>query len=128
MPTLTRACALLLLLAGCATVPPPGPSLEKQVADLMERRGIPAETLSQIDRSLRARFPSMPFTPQLARDVLAGPLQAADAAGIFRRSVPETLARFVADASRPRAPAAHTDIRELLEPYLRELAEAQRVL
>jgi hypothetical protein len=46
---------------------------------------------------------------------------------MFARAVPASLARFVASGAAAAAPGGEVDIRDLLEPYLRDLAEAQRV-
>jgi len=126
---LARAFAGALLLAGCAplpTVPPPSP-LEARAAAILERRGPGAGSLALIADMVASR-PLPPQVPLLVRELLGRPAAAADAAAIFDRAVPRALARFVASAPEPAAAAAPVDIRELLEPYLRDLAEAQRVL
>ena len=69
----------------------------------------------------------------MVRELLADPLAAADAGSLFDRAVPGALRRFVdelsAEAMAPRDPAAAPiPVRDLLDPYLSELAETQRVL
>ena len=125
------ACAFAAALAaGCATLPAPAPevaSLEARAAAVLKRRGPGAGSLSQIDEALEGRL-SPPYTPALARDLLARPAAAADAAAIFAQAVPPELARLAGSPPAPRANGAAVDIRELLDPYLRELAEAQAAL
>ncbi|HEY6966436.1 MAG TPA: hypothetical protein VI229_03120 [Burkholderiales bacterium] len=124
-----RAFAAALLLSGCAALPPaPPPSpLEARIAAILERRGPGAGSLSLITEILGSR-PLPPQIPPLVRELLARPGAAADAAAIFERAVPHALSRFAASGPEPVALAAPVDIRELLDPYLRDLAEAQRVL
>lgn len=72
-----------------------------------------------------------PAAPPLVRELLAGPLAAADAATLFYRAVPGALRRLVEEASEePRASRdpALVSLRGLLDVYLGELAEAQRML
>jgi hypothetical protein len=124
-----RAFAAALLLSGCAslpTAPPPSP-LEARIATILERRGPGAGSLSLIADMIASR-PLPPQIPPLVRELLARPAAAADAAAIFERAVPPVLARFVVSNPEPAALAAPADIRELLDPYLRDLAEAQCVL
>ncbi|MFY9317028.1 MAG: hypothetical protein WAO95_15900 [Burkholderiales bacterium] len=124
-----RAFATAFLAAGCATVPqPPTPTpLEERIAAILERRGPGAGSLSLIDDAIgRRSLP--PQIPPLVRELLSRPAAAADAAVIFERTVPAALARFAASNPAPAALAAPVDVRELLDPYLRDLAEAQRAL
>lgn len=124
-----RAFAAALLASGCATgpQPPAATPLEERIAAILERRGPGAGSLSLIEE-VTGRRPLPPQIPPLVRELLARPAAAADAAAIFERTVPAALARFVASTPAPAALAAPVDIRALLEPYLRDLAEAQRVL
>ena len=69
----------------------------------------------------------------MVRELLAEPLAAADAATLFDRAVPEALRRFVEEVSVEAralrgADEAPASLRELLDTYLAELAEAQRFL
>jgi murein DD-endopeptidase MepM/ murein hydrolase activator NlpD len=118
-----------MLLCGCASAPS-GPrdtaAIEARVAAVLERRGPASGSLTQIGEILASRTPS-PQTPPLVLELLDQPLRSADAAAIFSRSVPERLARFVETVPATGGGSA-LDIRALLEPYLKELAEAQRAL
>jgi len=105
-----------LLLAACATRSPEELALESRVAP---------GALQVIDNILRHEGPPPP-SPPLVRELLARPLAAQDAAAIFGRSAPAALLAL-AEPAPPQA-GAPADIRNLLEPYLGELAEAQRVL
>jgi hypothetical protein len=105
-----------LLLAACATRSPEELALESRAAP---------GALQVIDNILRHEGPPPP-SPPLVRELLARPFAAQDAAAIFRRSVPAALLAL-AEPAPPQA-GAPVDIRNLLEPYLGELAEAQRVL
>lgn len=86
-----------------------------------------------IDNDLRHNGAAPPASPLLVRELLANPLAAADAATLFDRAVPGTLRRFVAGMSEGPAPprdsgSARIPLADLLDPFLGELAEAQRVL
>jgi len=105
-----------LLLAACATRSPEELALESRVAP---------GALQVIDNILRHEGPPPP-SPLLVRELLARPFAAQDAAAIFERSVPAALLALTEPA--PPQAGAPVDIRDLLEPYLGELAEAQRVL
>lgn len=105
-----------LLLAACATRSPEELALESRVAP---------GALQVIDNILRHEGPAPP-SPPLVRELLARPFAAQDAAAIFGRSVPAALLAL-AEPAPPQA-GAPVDIRDLLEPYLGELAQAQRVL
>jgi hypothetical protein len=105
-----------LLLAACATRPPEELALESRVA---------LGAVQVIDNILRHEGPPPP-SPPLVRELLARPFAAQDAASIFGRSVPAALLAL-AEPAPPQA-GAPVDIRNLLEPYLGELAQAQRVL
>ena len=125
----SAACAAALLLCGCASTPPAtrdAAALEARVAGALERRGPSSGSLAQIGEILAGRTPS-PQTPTLVRELLDQPLRSADAAAIFSRSVPERLVRFV-EFAPPSGSGPAQDIRALLDPYLKELAEAQHAL
>jgi len=132
------ACAAAsLLVASCATLLPAGvvrnDALATRVDAVLERRGLGPEALSVIDNIIRHDTAPPPAAPPMVRELLAGPLAAADARSLFDRAVPGALRRFVdevsAEAKAPRGPhEAPTSLRELLDAYLGELAEAQRVL
>ncbi len=105
-----------LLLASCATAPPEERALAARVD---------ADALRVIGNILRHEEPPPP-APRLVRELLARPFAAIDAAWVFERSVPAALRKLVEPAAIQ--PGGPVDIRELLEPYLAQLAEAQRVL
>ncbi len=94
---------------------------EGRVAAVLERRGLGIEALSIVDNLLRYGPPPPPAAPPLVLELLAQPLAALDAAGLFARSVPPALA-----ALERRAAALSFD--RLLAAYLAQLAEAQRLL
>ena len=103
-------------VVGCATLAPGDRALHERVAEVLERRGLGADALLVIDNLLAHGPPAPPATPGLVHELLARPLQAADARRIFETAVPPSLR-----AARP----AHSPS---LDAILRELAEAQRLL
>jgi hypothetical protein len=111
------ALTAVLLLGGCASVPPVERALEQRTD---------AETLRVIDNVLRYGAPPPP-APALVRELLARPLDAHDAKALFGRSVPAALAAL-AEPLPPPQPGAEVEIRALLQPYLAELAQAQKLL
>ncbi len=106
--------AASLLLASCASAPPEQRALESRVE---------ADALRVIDNVLRHEGPPPP-SPRQVRELLARPFAAADAAAIFERSVPRDLLAL----AQPAGDGPAVEIRELLDPYLASLAEAQQVL
>src|SRR5512134_2447510 len=106
-----------LLHAGCAALSPVERALEQRVEP---------ESLRVIDNVLR-HGPPPPPAPALVRELLARPFAAQDAATIFGRSVPAALLALAEPLPAPQAGAA-VEIRELLGPYLRDLARAQQIL
>ena len=130
------ACAASLFIAACATIPPAGiprdNALAARVGMILERRGLGPDALSVIDNIIRHDTAPPPAAPPMVRELLAGPLAAADAGSLFDRAVPGSLRRFVdewsAQETAPLDPgSARILLGDLLEPYLGELAEAQRV-
>lgn len=104
-----------------------------RVDAILERRGLGPDALSVIENIIRHDTAPPPAAPPMVRELLAGPLAAADAATLFDRAVPGALRRFVdevfVEATAPlHSDATRTPLRELLDTYLGELAEAQRVL
>jgi hypothetical protein len=135
-PCLAGACAISLAVA-CATLPPTGAprdaELDARVAGILDQRGLGSDALSVIDNVIRHDLTPPPAAPPLVRELLAGPLAAADAAALFDRSVPGALRGWVDSLSAVAAPQtvpgmAHAPLREILDAYLAELAEAQRIL
>jgi len=112
--------AAVALAAGCASLPPPEKRLDARVTALLEQRGLGAEALLVPDNLMRNGPPAPRATPALVLELLARPLDALDAAAIFRRVVPPSLAGF--------APAAPQAFEELLKTYREDLARAQQAL
>jgi hypothetical protein len=110
------------VVAGCAALAPMQQDFDKRLAAVLEGRALGADALLVIDNLLRHGPPAPRATPALVRELLARPLDAADAAALFRQTVPQALA----DLASPAAGAASFD--DLLKTYLEELAEAQRLL
>jgi hypothetical protein len=134
---LTAACAAGLLAAACATLPPLGApregALRPHVKAILEHRALGADALSVIDNVVRHGSAPPPLAPPIVRELLASPLAAADAKTLFYRAVPGTLRRLVGELSaEPRSADVRGDgpvsLRELLDPYLTELAVAQSIL
>jgi hypothetical protein len=126
---LALAVAVAVLAAGCATAPAPAArALEARVAAILERRGLGGDALGVIDNMLRHEGPLPPLVPELVRELLARPLGTLDAAAFFERALPPELQRLAEAFDTRPAPGPTVDARGLLEPYLRELAEAQRTL
>jgi hypothetical protein len=126
-----------LLVAACASAPPAGvpreDSLAPRVDAILERRGLGPDTLEVIDNVLRHDGAPPAAAPLFVRELLANPPAAADAATLFDRAVPGTLRRFASGMSESPAPpldpgSAPVPLADLLDPYLSELAEAQRLL
>ncbi|HEX6528895.1 MAG TPA: hypothetical protein VF004_03690 [Burkholderiales bacterium] len=91
------------------------------MAAVLERRGFGVEALQIVDNFLRHGPPAPRATPPLVLDLLARPLAGVDAAAIFRASVPASLLALESgSAQRP--------VDELIETYIAELAQAQRLL
>ncbi len=134
---LAACAAASLLAASCVTLPPAGvarnDTLATRVDAILERRGLGPDALSVIDNVIRHDGKPPPAAPPIVRELLAEPLAAADAASLFDRAVPGALRRFVDEVSVEAVAPLDTDasripLRELLDPYLGALAEAQRVL
>lgn len=132
------AVAAGVLAASCATAPvrdvAPAAALAARIEQALAHRGLGTDALSVIDNVTRHDGRPLPAgAPPLVRELLAGPLAAADAEALFYRAVPGTLRRFVGEISAERRAGDATDagpvaVRTLLETYLGELIEARRVL
>ena len=109
------------LAAGCASAPPPDAGLKAQVTAVLDRRGLGAEALQIVDNLVRHGPAAPRATPTLVTELLASPLDALDAAAIFERVVPPSLARVA-------QPGDARPFDDLLETYLRELSGAQDLL
>jgi len=116
-----RTIAAALVLAGCAGVPTGSSLLENRVAAVLERRGLGSDALRVIDNLLRHGPPAPPAAPPLVLELLARPLDAADASRIFHELVPGSLVTLQAAPSKD-------SFEDLLKAYLDELAGAQRML
>jgi len=125
--------AAAVLAAGCATVPAPpvkpaSGDLESRVAAVLERRGLGGDALGVIDNMLEHDGPLPPLVPAQVREILARPLLALDAAAFFERAVPAELQRVAGALDARPEPGPALTARDLLEPHLRELAGAQKLL
>ena len=117
----SRRTIAFALLAGCAGVPPQAPTLEGRVAAVLEARGLGPEALLVVDNVLRHGPPHPPAAPPLVLELLARPLAAADAARIFRDSVPASLSAL-------HAPQPASSFEDSIKAYVAALTEAQRSL
>jgi hypothetical protein len=112
----------LALAAGCASVAPPPERLPAQVLAALDRRGLGPDALLVIDNLVRHGPPPPPATPAVVLELFARPLEALDAAAMFRRAVPQSLARLAATGAEPRS------FDELLEAYLAQVSTAAALL
>ena len=125
--------AASLLVAACMAVPPRldiPDGLSVSVDAVLARRGIGTDALSVIDNLLRNEgVVPPPFAPPVVRELLARPLAAANAAVLFDRSVPTALRQLADEVAKPRGTGGiPVQLNDLLNVYIGELAEAQRVL
>ena len=124
-----------MFVAACATTPPASiprdDALTARVDAILERRGLGPDALSVIDNVIRHDGKPPPAAPPIVRELLANPLAAADAASLFDRAMGEwgrsPVFHQVQDRGETGKPGS-VPIFELLQPYLSELAEAQRIL
>jgi hypothetical protein len=128
---LPATCVAAAVLA-CAT-DPRGRNTSDVIAARVEavlvRRGLGPDTLGVIDNVVRHGTQEPPATSAIARELLARPPSAAEAAPLFARAVPEALRRFVGELSAPaQEPDADSSLRSLLDAYLGELVEVRRTL
>jgi len=123
------ALAAAAFIAGCATLP--GPSdreLASRIDSILARRALGHDALGVIDNLLAHEGALPPRVPPLARAILARPLGALDTAAFFDQAVPGALVDLAAAMKEDAKPGASIPARELLQPYLDELADAQRLL
>lgn len=125
--------AVCLLVVSCVTVRPADvardAALAARVEAVLARRGLGPDALSVIENVTRYDTVPPPGAPAIVSELLARPLGAVAASALFDRAVPEALRSLVDEAAAPPpAPAAPVALRDLLDAYLGELADAQRVL
>jgi hypothetical protein len=106
--------------------------LAARIHTVLARRGLGPDALSVTENVVRHEAQAAPpGSPRLLRELLARPPAAADAGTLFARTVPSALRRLVDEALREAQPArvgGPVAIRDLLDPYLEELAKAQALL
>jgi hypothetical protein len=132
----TVVCVAFLTCAASCTPshfePSGADTLEARVDAILLRRGLGRDALGVIDNTIRHEAPPPPAAPPLVRELLAQPLRATHAAALFDGAVPEAVRQLVAGArtepNRSRARARPIELRELLDPYVEQLARAQRLL
>lgn len=123
------ALAAAALVAACATLPGAADrALEAEIESVLERRALGHDALGVIDNMLRHDGALPPLVPPLAGELLARPLAALGSAAFFERAVPRELMDLAAAMETGATPGKSLPARELLQPYLEELAEAQRLL
>ena len=125
--------AVSLLVAACVAVPARvevSNDLAARVEAILARRGLGPDALLVIDNILRNDgVAPPPFSPPFVRELLARPLAAGNAAALFDRTVPVALRRIAENAAVLHvAGDAPARLNYLLDTYIGELAEAQRIL
>jgi len=138
-PLCAAVCAAAgLLVASCTTLPPVertrANALAARIDAVLARRGLGPDALSVIDNIIRHDTAPPPFAASpIVSELLSRPTAAADAAALFQLAVSEALRRLAEEAfAAPQASGAlekmPVSLRALLDAYLGELADAQRVL
>jgi hypothetical protein len=128
---LVLSCAAAALVASCTLLPTheqAPDAVAARVGTALERSGLGADALLIPDNILRndARA-APPAAPPIVREILGHPLAAGDAETLFYRTVPGALRRLVDEASAPpRRDGPPVALSALLDPYVAELARAQR--
>jgi hypothetical protein len=112
----------LALAAGCATVPAPPERLPAEVLAALDRRGLGPDALLVVDNLVRHGPPAPRATPAVVLELFARPLEALDAAAMFRRVVPPSLAAVTGNGAAARS------FDELLEAYLAQVSTARELL
>jgi hypothetical protein len=92
------------------------------VAAELARQALGPDALLIIDNVVRHEAPPPRAAPAIVRELLARPLDAADAAAFFDRTVNKGLVQFAAGPEKP------VPFDNLLQRYIEELAAAQRAL
>lgn len=92
------------------------------VAAELARQALGPDALLIIDNVVRHEAPPPRAAPAIVRELLARPLDAADAAAFFDRTVNKSLVQFAAE------PEKAIPFDSLLQRYIEELAAAQRAL
>ena len=92
------------------------------VAAELARQALGPDALLIIDNVVRHEAPAPRAAPPVVRELLARPLDAADAAAFFDRAVNKSLVQFAAE------PEKTVPFDSLLQRYIEELAAAQRAL
>jgi hypothetical protein len=125
-----------VLATACATLQPAGvptdDALKARVEAILDRRGLGPDALSVIDNVIRHDLTPPPAATPIVRELLADPLAAANAETLYIRAVPGALRRFVDELSaappQDRGEIPISSLRGVIDAYLAELSEAQRVL
>ena len=112
----------LALAAGCASVAPPPQRVPAEVLAALDRRGLGPDALLVIDNLVRHGPPPPPATPAVVLELFSRPLEALDAAAMFRRAVPQSLGRLAGNGAAARS------FDELLEAYLAQISTAAELL
>ena len=94
------------------------------IAALLTAGGLGPDALQVIDNAVRHEGPPPPHAPAVVRELFARPLDAQDAAALFRRAIPPELIDAVETPAQP----APQPFAEALSRYIEELAVAQRLL
>ena len=119
-------CILIMALAvaiaaGCASLPPPEQRLAAQVNAVLQQRKLGPDALRVMENLVR-NGPALPrATPAVIRELLGRPLDALDAARLFRGAVPRSLEGFTPAGSR-------VTFDSLLAAYEDELERAHHLL
>jgi hypothetical protein len=128
--------AAALIVQACAILEPDervrSDPLAARIHTILARRGLGPDALSVIDNIIRHEAQAAPpGSAPLLRELLAQCPIAADAGTLFARTVPGALRRLAEEASQDAQPTrsgSPVAIRDLLDPYLEELAKAQALL
>src|SRR3970040_190398 len=92
------------------------------VAAELARQALGPDALLIIDNVVRHEAPPPRAAPAIVRELLARPLDAAEAQAFFNKTVDKSLLQF------PTGPGKPVPFDSLLQRYIEELAAAQRAL